>query len=700
MLARTPRSDLSYLVKLPTFQTAAIAVLLLAIPAPAQPSRPPVKSPEPRLNVNSIPAVSEWIEDTEGKVIARSREAYLAGPDALEKLAVQFQTIDRKDKDGRYTSPYFFRSITGLDTPEAGGEPWMERQRRIFAEWRRRYPESKAAPLAEARLHLALGRMARETGVDDPSRKWEIAENHFRRAKELMDSCRDLQSKDPAWASTWLPVLEELGDNPQEFEREAARVFTDFPDAGYAMARGAWAYRKSDAPAEGWEPWLRRQTDLMPAEAGAKAYVLTIVELGALQGYNEAGPSGDVIRFDKGRVTRGLDLLRREYPQSPAIHSADAALSAHVLLDRKRTQAALKAAGGRIDILPFCRRFFYDSAVTFMTSIAWDPKAVGLKDITVQTRGPRGEFLDRMEKTAAGGPRPLEDLIRHFRNEEPFDNDGNPNTTAFFDWFGPEVRTLSDYREYQRRRTLVAAWRKEFPSSPFARLAEAASQATHAWDARGGELAGSVRQGQWKEFKIRLGTLSDQLEGCQELQETEPIWSSLAFTLCLGNGDDDLFQQTAAQYFQLFPEREDAMDGMMPHFLPRWGARSGAWLPWLKSMLEDHPYDVRARAYAIQFISVAAYAYRDSGTKEEMLGKAKPDLALLAQGMKLLRERHPDQLKVSSMDAFYAAIVDEHAEEAYQAIKRMDGRLDLDVWGRYNTYDRAVRWVTWKKSPQ
>ena len=674
-------------------------------PAPALPAEKPnaIPQPPPKLEEKSVPTVTEWLKDTRGKVIERSEKAYRQGPDALEKLAHQLQTAELKDEDGRYTTPYFFKNITGSDAPRSD-EFWGDYQKRLFAEWRKRHPESKAAILAEGRMYLQLARAYRDDQAPlvDVNRKWETVMEHYAKAKVILNECRDLQSKDPAWAVSYLPLLDDVDEDAAEFEKEARQTIKDFPDSGFALSRAAWGMRKKQLHFDpGWDIWLRKELAAAhPPEVAAKAYALTLGELAALQAFYDWGMNGRTIQIDPGLLTKGLDLLLKQYPDSPAISSTNIVLSAHTLLDRKRTQAAIKQAKGRIDVIQIKHEYWYREAIRFMTSFAWKPEVVGLPPVTKRIYERPAELTARIEKAAEEGPRALEELIQNLRSQDPIDKDGVHPSIYFFDWFGEGFREVAEYREAERKAKLLEAWKLEFPASPFARLASAYHGIDLAWDARSSSYGYKVSDVRWEEFRNRLKNVREDLEASRELQESEPAWSVVATTYCLGASDDEWFAELSKEFFRHFPECDRFLDVAESHFMPKWGGKPGSWEPWLREMLKDQPEDVRAAAYARGVMTFIGYIEYERDNKEEMLGTTKLDMKLIKDGFRELRKKYPDSNRIDNMEALWACYLTDDYQVGYDALKRMNGTLDMNVWFRYDVYDRAVRWVTWKKSSE
>lgn len=669
-------------------------------PTPETAPKKPIPQPPPKLDAKSVPEVKDWIRDIRNGVMQRAHDAYKQGPDALEKLAKQLQTTELKDEDGRYTTPYFLRAIAGSRAPKTD-EFWGDYQKRLFAEWRKRYPESKAAMLAEARMHLQISKAISSGSVPvEVTRKWEIVQEHITQAKDLLNGCRELQSKDPAWAVTYLALLDDIEVDPAEYEREALKTFQDFPDSGYAIASAVWGLRKGTLRADpGWEIWLRKQLATLPPEAAAKTYALTFGELVEYQGFYDAGLNGRVIAFDRELLAKGLDLLLKQYPDSPAIAALNAGLSAHVLLDRKRTQAALKRVNGKLDVVQLSN-YWYKEALDFMTSLDWKPEVIGIPPITRRISITSPEFEARMEKAAAEGPRAMEELIQQLRSQDPIDKDGHHQSVKFFAWFGETFNDLKGYQRAERQRKLLEAWKKEFPDSPFARLAAAHHGIDQAWDARSSNYAAKVDKSQWEEFARRIEIVGKDLEACRELQQTEPAWSIAASTYSLATGDGRMFTEVSEELFRHFPECDSFLNASESHFMPRWGGAPGSWEPWLRQMLKDQPDDVRKAAYARGVMTFMGYIQYREDNKKEMLGNAKIDPQIMKDGMRLLREKYPDSPRIASMEAMWACYLTDDYETGYQAMKRMNGTLDSGVWHRYELYDRAVRWVTWKKSSE
>jgi hypothetical protein len=334
-----------------------------------------------------------------------------------------------------------------------------------------------------------------------------------------------------------------------------------------------------------------------------------------------------------------------------------------------------------------------------MTSLDWKPEVVGLPETRKQMFS-HSELDLRMEKAAAEGPRALEELIQNLRSQDPIDKDGNHTSLGFFRWFGEGFREVEQYREAERRGKLLDAWKREFPASPFARLASAYHGIDLAWDARSSSYGYKVTEARWDEFRHRLENVRKDLEASRELQESEPAWSVVASTYCLGAGDDDLFAEISQEFFRHFPECDHFIDVAESHFMPKWGGRTGSWEPWLREMLKDQPEDVRAAAYARGVMSFIGYIEYEYSNKEEMLGETKLDMQLLKDGFRELRKKYPDSNRIDNMEALWSCYLTEDYQVGYDALKRMNGKLDMNVWFRYDVYDRAVRWVTWKKSSE
>lgn len=657
-----------------------------------------------RLNVKSLPAVTEWIDDTSGKVRERSVKAFLEGADALEKLAQVLLKTEMRDGEGRYTTPFFYREICD-ERGDIRGEAWEDYAERTFAEWRRKYPDSGPAKIASARFRFIQGDRAAKSciGVDAVDRKWEVVQEREEQAMEFLKACRGSNKMDPGWSVNYLVVVEKTGGVEEESEAVLDEAMKAFPDSAYILSRGAFLrmpVRHDPSPGK-WEPWLKKRLEKLPPDAAAKLYATTWAE--ALVVWKLDGVTAYTVP-DVEMLGKGLDLLAAEFPESPAIASQEAYIAMYVMDDRKRAFKALQRAKGRIDLHLITGKKSYDRLLYYVASAPWMPEKVGISPIRNEKVGIPREMIPVIEKAAEQGPKGLEELIRHLRSEDPKDRDGKYNSSHFFFWFNQDPTSSRTVRIFLMKKKLTEDWIAEFPDSPFAKLAAACAWVDWAWDARSAQYASKVDEIQWHGFKQRLKVARKYLMECRELQETEPEWSRVAFTVMLGEGADEKeFEETAAVLFERFPDSDSAIAAATMHFRPKWGGRPGTWEPWLKRHLSGLPADQAAKAYARTMNNNAGFisAYKEDA--EELLGDKKPDVVLWLKGLELLKQELPESTWVAAGEAIVHSHFTENADLALAAFKRMKGTIDYDVWSRgtfgsgKEYFDRCSRWVTWKK---
>lgn len=669
-------------------------------PAEAQEVVPgKLKSPrEKRILAKDLPDKVVWLEDTAGNVHERARQALLAGPDALENLAVELLKNELKDKDGRYTTPYFFREIAGGGDAIRGGNR-RTYQKKVFGEWQKKYPKSKAAILAQARLHAELANDAQRivNGVDVDGRKWKIIRHELESGMALLKKCSDLRLVDPAWTATYFAIVDQLGVDPEGIERETAALIGKFPDCGYVLARAIF-YRIDSRDSDERETpalWLKRHLDTLPADTAAKLYARTY---GAVINHRGIRRSRGFLPVDRQRLQQGLDLLAAEYPESVAMKSQDVALSCWVLEDRERAYAALLRTGDTLDLeFMLGNKASHVSAVSFVRSIPWVPEEAGIPVFSGFYSEFAPDHSDRMRKACTAGPAALEALITKIREEEPWDIHGNSNSIRFFSWFDVEAVDLASVEKRQSHVVLLERWQKEFPASPNAHLALARHWLSRAWEARGTTYAHLVEEIQWKGFREGLAECRKHLMAAKQLQEKEPAWTTLALTLIRGEGDPKgEFEGFTDVMFKFFPECPQTLSSALYAFRPKWGGEAGEWEPWIKEKTKALPEDVRARVYAQAVIVNGGYAFSDRGQKKEIYGSRKPDVKLLLKGVKSLEQKHPKSIRYPSAEAMIHAHLTSKPEAAYQAIRKLDGKVDLRVWYSYDYYERCVSWLTWK----
>lgn len=649
-----------------------------------------------RLDVKNLPKVTEWLEDTAGKVKARSRKALMEGPDALEALAQTLLKNEMKDRDGRYVTPFFYREITE-ESDEIAGEPWEVFLNRVFTEWRKKYPESGPAKIASARFHFLEGSRAMKycTGVADIDRKWEVVRQKEATAMELLNKCREWNRKDPGWAVTFFVIVEKTGIDENKALSILDEAMEVFPDSAYILSRAAFLKFPTpySAHRDEWEPWLRKHLSKLPPDAAAKLYVNTwteMIPIRYLATYRQLGTPDEEMMF------RGMDLLAKEFPGSPAIATQEAYLSMKLLDDRQRAFNAVRRANGRIDLHTlYGNKKWYSNLLADIASTPWKPATLGIAPIRVHRWGIPMEFIQRIEAAAADGPRGMEELIRKLRVDDRLDRDGKYQTRHFFDWFDQNPESSREEQAFQDKKALIELWMKEIPDSPFAKLAAARLCLNHAWDARSSHYASRVSKVQWHGFRQRLKVARKYLMACRELQETEPEWSSSAFTLLLGEGGgEDEFEEIADVLFERFPDADGAISRATMHFLPKWGGTPGTWEPWLKRHLANLPEDQAAKAYARVMNGRAGFLSAYQENARELLGEGKPDVGLWLKGLDILKKEFPDSTWVVAGEAIVHSHFTEDTDAAQAAFKKMNQTLDYDVWESHDYFYRCSRWVT------
>ncbi|WAC21326.1 DUF4034 domain-containing protein [Luteolibacter sp. SL250] len=650
------------------------------------------------LEAKELPETVGWLEDTEGKVKERATRALLAGPEALEELAQQLRRNEMKDKDGRYTTPYFYRQIA-LGGDPIRGEKRRAYQKRVFGEWLEKFPRSEAAMLAQARLHAELANDTRliPNGKDVEGTKWIRMRRDLEASAAFLEKSSALRSVDPAWMNTYFVTVDQLGDDTDGLERGTVELIRKFPDCGYVLSRAVLnrVDRREPDERENLAPWLKRHLDTLPPDTAAKLYALTYAGFGNHRGYSAAR---GYLPLERERMLKGLELLAAEYPDSIVIATQEVALRCWVLEDRAGALAALKRAGNILDVeFMVGTKDGYKIAVSFIRSTPWNPQEMGVPAFSgyfSETPPDRGTI---MRKACAAGPAALEELIKKIRSESPLDQHGNSNAARFFSWFNVKETNLYTAELRLAHADLLERWRKEYPASPDAQLASARYWISRAWDARGTTYANEVGENQWKGFAEGLAQARKHLTAAKELQRTDPAWTDVALDLLLGEGDpNDEFEDITDVMFSHFPECPQTLGGALYSFRPKWGGKAGAWEPWVREKTKALPEDVRARTYAQAVIMDAGYAFFSKENEKEIFGGKKPDMDLLWKGIASLREKHPDSIRYPSAEAMFHCKYSGKAALALKEIKKLDGKVDLRVWYRYDYYERCTNWLAWK----
>lgn len=654
---------------------------------------------DPAIPVGDAPVVTDWREaDTEGKVNSRTLAALLAGPDALEELGQRLLAGEPKDGDGRYTMPLFYLTL-GNAGDDIRGQDRMAYQLRTVAEWRKKYPESLVAMVAEARVYNRWAvTIIRDSGnIPSMEKQFEEVNRVCQQALELLEKSKELSKKDPGWHVTYVSTLRMMEEDRPRFEAAVDEILATFPDSGYAISRAVKNLQPEwGAGGRTWEKWLRKKLEVLPQDVAAKAYVRTISELVIEQ---TADWSVWGVTIDRDMMHRGLDALAKEYPDSIGVAAEEARLAAFLLTEPSRIRSALRRAGGKIDQMVI-RKDQYPGITRRMASIQWKPERLGIPEVVGFSKGEPDDFAERMERAAAEGPRGLEELIRQLRSNEVQDKDGRYPSCAFFAWFKSDVNHLPDLKKAMEKRRLLDEWLKEFPASPFANLAYSYHWVGRAWDARGGSFAYEVEESQWNGFRDGLKKASEHLEAAGELRNSEPAWTIAAMDVLLGTEGGGLesegYDAVLNPMFENFPESVECLAKLIYAAKPRWGGEAGEWEPFLRKKLEEADENVRARTYALAVASIETYAIDGVTNWPETYGEGKPDRELLRKGVDQLLAKYPDSQYIANIEALVFSKRIEEPARASAAMKRMNGVIDLSLWREYGLYAHCARWVASK----
>ena len=653
---------------------------------------------DPAIPIGDAPSVTEWRDaDTEGRVNSRTETALLAGPDELEKLGQSLLAGEPKDGDGRYTMPLFYLTLGNIGE-DVRGEDRMDYQLKTVREWRKRYPDSMVAMVAEARVYnrWAVQIMADSGKIPSMEKQYEEVQRICLQALELLERSKSMANKDPGWHVTYISTLRMMEKDQPRFEAAVDELLATFPDSGYAISRAV----KNLQPEWGeggriWEKWLRKKLEVLPPEVAAKAYVRTISELVIEQ---SADRSVWGVTVDRDMMQRGLDALAKEYPESIGIAAEEAKVAAFLLTEPSRIRSALRRAGGKIDQMVI-RKDQYPGITRRMASIQWKPERLGIPEVVGFTNGGPESLAERMEKAAEAGPRGLEELIEQLRSKEGRDDDGRYPSCAFFSWFKTDVNRLPDLRKAMEKRELLDDWLKEFPASPFANLAFTYHWVGRAWDSRGGSYAHEVKESQWKGFHEGLKKAAVHLKAAGELKNNEPAWTIAAMDVLLGTEggglSSDGYEEVLNPMFKSFPECVECLGKLIYAAQPKWGGVAGEWEPFLRKKLENVPEDVRARTYALAVASIETYAI-DGTNWPVTYGKQVPDPVLLRKGVDLLVAKYPDSQYIANVEALVFSKRVEDPVRACAAMKRMNGVIDLSLWREQGLFSHCARWVASK----
>jgi len=233
------------------------------------------------------------------------------------------------------------------------------------------------------------------------------------------------------------------------------------------------------------------------------------------------------------------------------------------------------------------------------------------------------------------------------------------------------------------------AWIAAKPDSITARVAHADFLVTHAWHARGDGYADSVTPEGWKSFGIRLNRAAEILEKAQTLSAKDPyLWD---VSISTGKGlswEKPEFEAIIAQAVAQEPKFFAVDINRSLSLLPRWLGEPGDWEAYAQQASERQD-GLGAEVYARIVIYLAGY-------HDNIFRETKASWPRTKEGLKLMRERYPDSIKILSQIAKTATA----AEDREFAKASFDQLGDVYLPSVWRKPERFIHYRNWAETGQ
>jgi hypothetical protein len=163
----------------------------------------------------------------------------------------------------------------------------------------------------------------------------------------------------------------------------------------------------------------------------------------------------------------------------------------------------------------------------------------------------------------------LDQLIETLSQPDQLTDDGMPRVLGISQGLW---EFLYQWKNWQFDLDKIAEWRKEFPDSYGADLAEATLWRAWGWQVRGESYASTVTPEGWKLFGEKLARADDVLERCKSKASKSPLWYQLRLSVARDmSWDRKRFQVLFNEATQRFPWYVPLYLSAANYLSPKWG---------------------------------------------------------------------------------------------------------------------------------
>jgi hypothetical protein len=234
----------------------------------------------------------------------------------------------------------------------------------------------------------------------------------------------------------------------------------------------------------------------------------------------------------------------------------------------------------------------------------------------------------------------------------------------------------------------LRAWIKARPQSITARVALAGELTSYAWEARGSGYARTVTKEGWRLFGERLKEGLEVLNSAQALPEKCPRWWAARLTIALGlSTEREEYERLFAAAIKTDPQYAIYYFRKCYYLLPRWNGSPGEWESFLTSAADRIGGEDGDLLYAR-----VVWLMHETKFFGNIFADNKLSWARTHKGFTVMNRRFPASFAAKSEHAFLAYLWSDPTF-ARDILARLEGKVDLSVWGKKEHFEKTARWV-------
>lgn len=292
----------------------------------------------------------------------------------------------------------------------------------------------------------------------------------------------------------------------------------------------------------------------------------------------------------------------------------------------------------------------------------------------------------------------LEANARKFRRENKRFRDGSWMLAAFYKGLTTPTERLdeSDGVRFMSLPdsamvvSLLEKWALADPESATARIALGHAYIDMAWALRGDEAAVKVSAERWKPFEERLGLARRILFEAESLKSDDPSLYHALLRLGLAQGwKRPEFEVVYEKGAALAPQYDLIHLAKAIYLLPQWMGQGGDWQRFAHEVAQKRGDKDGAILYTRIAWGVALYL----GGGERIFKEQNIPWSAMKKGFKCLMDEYPGSNLNMNWFCRFACLAGDAGEARLQMMK-IGNRMELEVWGSFESFERWREWVS------